>query len=661
MKFIHNCFQHRYRHPFGARPAGTSVRLRVDFETDGEAEVWLHYGYGIRELRYASTRMQRLHPNQKLYTVDLPLPGEACGLYYWFSVRQQGRAEVFYARSRATDVEGRIFDHAPSIEPESPHYPIAFQITVYRPGFETPAWNRGCVMYQIFPDRFARGSDYVESTLAERKPGPEYIFHSDWNEPVDFRGKTKEGYLACDFYGGTLKGIEEKLDYFALLHVDLLYLNPIVRARSNHRYDAGNYKQVDPLLGTEEDFASLCKAAEARGIRIILDGVFSHTGADSIYFNREGRYPGVGAYGEVLGLGQSPYRSWYNLKKQGEKIVYDGWWGFPDLPVLRKEDLLYRDFICGPEGVLAYWLRLGASGFRLDVADELPDDFLREIYAAVKRYRPDGLVLGEVWEDPSNKISYGRYRDFAFGNSLDCVMNYPLCHAVTAFVSGESDAAQLAAECMTQELNLPRAFLFSQMNLLSSHDISRAMMRLLRIPDPGNREAQSQVVLTPEQREQGEKLLRLAYLFLFSYPGAPCVYYGDEIGMDGFRDPFNRQTFRWDEEQRRNREGGGLLQDLRTLGRLRRAFPVLKHGRVKILYAVDRHFILLRYARLHKDAFHRPLEGPDLSVTFLNAGSTPWIFGDHEKRLLRIYGSCPEQLAPYTGMLKVGGHTYSFE
>ena len=284
--------------------------------------------------------------------------------------------------------------------------PPSFQITVFVPRKEQPSWYRNAVVYQIFPDRFARGEDWQEraKTLERPRKGPGHRL-VDWDTPVDYERTPEGGIAVWDFYGGTLEGIREKLEYLEDLGVTAIYLNPIFEASSNHRYDTADYLAIDPLLGTEQDFSALCVDAEDRGISIILDGVFNHSGQDSRYFNSYGNYPELGAYQSP----DSPYRGWYFFNEDG---TYAGWWGNGDLPALNEDNPDYHELICGRRGVVRKWLRAGARGWRLDVADELSDEFIEDIKRALVTERPDGVLIGEVWEDASNKLAYGRLRQY---------------------------------------------------------------------------------------------------------------------------------------------------------------------------------------------------------------------------------------------------------
>ena len=424
-----------------------------------------------------------------------------------------------------------------------------FRLTVYRADFETPAWFRHAVMYQVFPDRFAFSDDDtarkgIDYHLAL---GQKCELHKSLDDPLRWRARPGEiGYAPDDFYGGTLRGIEEKLPYLKELGISCLYLNPIVEARSNHRYDASDYERVDPILGTNEDFERLAKAAEGFGIRILLDGVYSHTGADSVYVNRYGNYPSVGA---CQGK-KSPYYDWYFFRDFPDN--YRCWWGFKDLPEVDECNPAWQEkIITGEESVVRQWLRRGASGWRLDVADELPDSVLRLIRLAAKEEKADAPIVGEVWEDAVIKESYGGRRDYALGNSLDSVMNYPFRTAVLDFLHFRCDARTLRDFLRAQRMNYPEPMYYALMNLLGSHDVERLKSALATdvyiksLP----REEQLKLRFSPEALQKAVRLEKLGAALQFSLPGVPSIYYGDEQGMEGVGDPFNRAPFREGDEE----------------------------------------------------------------------------------------------------------------
>ena len=437
-----------------------------------------------------------------------------------------------------------------------------WQLTVYDRALSTPSFLHQGIYYQIFPDRF-----YASGAPKEGVP-PDRRMHGDWYELPNYRPDRDGQYTNSDYFGGDLEGIRQKLPYLKELGVGILYLNPIFEAHSNHRYNTADYLKVDPLLGSEEDLRRLCQEAGELGIRVLLDGVFNHTGADSVYFNKFGRYGArTGAYNDP----ESPCRSWYQFTHYPDK--YESWWGFLELPSLNEADPGYAQFICGPQGVLRHWLDCGISGWRLDVADELPDSFLDRLCASVRAYRPDAAIIGAVWEDASNKVSYGQRRRYLLGGQLDSVMNYPFRTAILNYVR-YGDCSGFYNTVMGILENYPRPVWAGLMNCLSTHDVERAITALAGEPTGQNdREWQGHNnTLSPQRYDLGKRLLKLAAVLQYTLPGTPCLYYGDEAGLYGYKDPFNRSCYPW------GREDGELLAFFRQLGRLRASFPELADG-----------------------------------------------------------------------------------
>lgn len=616
-----------FRSPTGAARTETEITFTL-LATDGDAacsRADIHYAYGLNDFQESRIRMTLLAApkaaaiaflsgikgqNFSAWRVRLRLPAEAGLFFYWFSLRHDEKNIYYSIDPESLSASGRTISSRPRFNPAEQQQK-AWQITVFARDFQVPDWLAGAVIYQIFPDRFARDSSFSLQRFRQNA-WPERIFHEHWDEEVDYKGKPETGYLACDFFGGSINGIRERLSELTELGINAIYLNPIFRARSNHRYDTGDYEQIDPLLGSTEDFQKLCQEAAARDINIILDGVFSHTGADSRYFNKLERYAKTGAYQEMTGSGISPFSSWYTFHRRGEQIFYDSWWGFTDLPCVNEYDLSFQDYIAGPEGIIKKWLRLGASGWRLDVSDELPDSFLRLLRRAVKSENSQAAIMGEVWEDASCKISYGAYRDFLFGRTHDNVMGYPFQQALLGWLAGQYPATKMRLMLENLQDHYPLPSFYSNYNLISSHDISRALTVLAGVHDPGNRESQADLRLSGEQRTKGKKLLRLAYFFQIVFPGAAAIYYGDEIGMEGFRDPFNRRTY-----PVKIADDDNLRPWFCRLGQLRR-WPVLRSGYLRIIKAGDDYIVLCRYLNCGRDVFGRKQDGPQHVLAALN-------------------------------------------
>ena len=539
-----------YRTPSGARPSGSDVILRC--RADDARAVTLRIWWDDGEIRRPMTASPR---GAGLFEIRLTLPEQSGLLWYYFIVDFDGETRLYGNVDDRLGGEGRLYDHEPP----------SFQLTVYDEEFDTPRWMREGLLYQIMPDRFA----------AHGKNVPEAGWlHDKWDEPpaIHVDPQTRDN-RADDFFGGNFRGVMDRLDYLKALGVTAIYFNPVFRARSNHKYDTGDYETIDPSFGTREDFEALCERARAVGIRILLDGVFSHTGSDSRYFNRLGRYDSLGAYQSL----ESPYASWYRFKRWPDE--YDCWWGFETLPTVDKSDESYRRYILTDENaIVKRWLRRGASGWRLDVADELPMPFLRALRKSVKSVDPDAAVLGEVWEDASNKVAYGQLRCYCLGDTLDSVMNYPLREGLIGFLLGEIDAYALKRRLDALYENYPAPFAAALMNLLGSHDKARVINRLSGVePENRPREERAFTPLTDAEYERGKRRFIKAWRFLCAMPGMPCLYYGDEAGAQGGDDPFCRGTYPWGHEDR------ALLEEITRVNHARLKSRAAQNGSLELI------------------------------------------------------------------------------
>ena len=440
MHIFHNSQNLIYRSPFGAVKTNDTVMLRLDIDADEKpCGVMLRVWFDSEEALLPM--LEKRGSFGYIYTITITAPEKPGILWYSFLIKTAEKTLRYVNNDKGLGGIGQCI--------EGEEYK-SYQLTVYDKDFSTPKWFRGRIMYQIFPDRF-----YTECNRAIPKKRNEYIIHFDRYEPIAFNPHPYEAGPACnDFYGGSLEGIRQKLPYIKSLGVGVIYLNPIFEAYSNHRYDTADYKAIDPMLGTEEDFKNLCDDAEKLDIKIVLDGVFSHTGADSIYFNKYGSYGQSGAYNDP----SSPYRSWYDFSDDGS---YTSWWNCSNLPNVNELEPSYLDYILrDKDSVVKKWLRLGASGWRLDVADELPDEFIKQLRREVKSEKEDAVVIGEVWEDASNKIAYSMPRTYLFGDELDSVMNYPFKDSVTSFIMGYITASEMNEKLMSIAENYPPCVLY---------------------------------------------------------------------------------------------------------------------------------------------------------------------------------------------------------
>ena len=508
----------RCKTPFGAAPCSTEVRFTLFDDAFCGCELLVY-----REFAGAED-VCPLPPAEGGFSGAYTAPGEGELCWYVFRLtRWDGTLSYLGKNGLRPDRDGAE----------------RWQLTVYE-DTGTPDWFGRGVTYQIFPDRFRRtGTPDVSGMVGRR------WLHESWDDQPVFRPDEDGQITNRDFFGGSLAGITEKLDYLQSLSVTTLYLNPIFEAASNHRYDTADYRAIDPLLGDEETFRTLCREAHKRGMRVMLDGVFNHTGSRSRYFNADGFYPELGAAQSQ----DSPYYDWYSFHPW--PTDYDAWWGVKTLPAVNEQRPAYRQFIFkGEDSVVRHWLRCGADGWRLDVADELPDGFIEFLRKRLKSIDPDGVLLGEVWEEATNKHSMGGRRKYVDGHELDSVMDYPFRRLLMDFFLGRIDGEGLARGLLRLMENYPPQFYESLLNLMGSHDVVRAITALAGAPDRDSLTREQQAAYSPtiEQLKAGRKRFMAAAAVQYMMPGAPCLYYGDEAGLTGMADPFNRGTYPWGQE-----------------------------------------------------------------------------------------------------------------
>ncbi len=611
-----------YRRPFGALSTGQTLDLTfMPPRIWGAQRVVLEVFVERQERRFeVPLRWQGCERQHDVYTGSLPTDGLLGLVWYCFRIERGDRAPFYYGNNeQSTGGEGAVSDT-----------PKGYQLTVYQQQ-QTPEWFGRGVTYHIFPDRFARSGALpdVSGMIGSR------WLHTDWNEQPYFLPNEHGEVLNNDFFGGNIAGLTEKLDYIASLGVDTIYLSPIFEAASNHRYDTADYLNVDPLFGTSQQFEQLCAAARKRKLRVLLDGVFNHTGYDSRYFNGRGSYDELGAHQSQ----QSPYLDWYDFRHWPND--YASWWGIYTLPQVNEHSQSLCRFLFDDPGVVRHWLRAGADGWRLDVVDELPDEFVARLCAAARDEKKDAVIIGEVWEDASNKTAYGQRRKYFDGNELDGVMNYPLRNALLNYLLGGS-SADFQTQMESLRENYPHSAYYSAMNFLGTHDTPRVLTVLGASPDDytGSKTDRAHRRLSDDQRRLAVSRLKLGSLLLYCFPGSPCLFYGDEAGMEGYEDPLNRATYPW------GREDAELLAHYRLLGQLRRSHAALQQG--DIAYHDCGDAVL---------CFSRSLDGATLTVLTNNSDQPkpvqlPWL--EHAKDLLTGADYCADD-----GLLTVELPAYS--
>ena len=533
----------------------------------GTTSAHMHlFGEGISNKYYSKIQLNwvEIRGDKDVYSISLDLSQIEIGLYYYY-YEINGNKTVFLG-------DGVGFGELREVQPNE----SSIQLLIYNETSNCAKWLRGGVMYQIFVDRFFK--------TGKTKPKKNVILNDDWYNGIPQYAEMPGGYVENNmFFGGDLYGVIEKLDYIKSLGVNCIYLCPVFDAYSNHKYDTGNYMEIDSMFGGEKAFDMLISEAKKRDIHIILDGVFNHTGSDSVYFNKNGNYKTVGAYQSK----ESPYYSWYNFRNYPDD--YECWWNVKILPRVKSDEPEYVNYILGDGGVIEKWMKKGVDGFRLDVADELSDNFLRTLNKKLKSINPSGVVYGEVWEDASNKIAYDKRKEYFLGNELDSVMNYPLRTSIIDYVKNGNFEGLFQTFKMLYT-HYPKHNMHLLMNLLGTHDTERILTVLGG--EDGNAYTNEQLStkkMSKEQKKLAKTRLMLCYGILATVPGVPCIYYGDEVGMEGYRDPFNRLPYPWGKEDLE------ILDFYKRIGKIRSEEPIYRDGEFKVLRLDEDLLVFVRF------------------------------------------------------------------
>ena len=596
----HNTWESLYKYPFGAVEEGTDVTVRMHAQK-GDLQ------YARVLVRNTNTNRSDLYNMEKVSTItvdeeevdiwEATFTPDEIGVYGYKFIAGDGDTAKYYVEDGYEGKTGTVGDKNG----------LFFQLTVYDKDYQTPDWMKEAVVYQIFPDRFNNGNTSNDDAKTNARGEEPIEVPESWNSLPDNPrlgeknmsdidgGYSGDGIWSNDFFGGDIKGIQEKLDYLQGLGVNTLYLNPISMAASNHKYDATDYKSLDPMFGTEEEFKSFTKELKSRGMHLIVDGVFNHVGDDSIYFDRYGKYDTVGAYeyweyvydkmnneglteetamtkaddyfvksGQVFS--EEKWHLWFNIKNSkvdvgttNERYDYQGWWGYDSLPEFKsltkdeaielglasasdefvnkssewnnKElvDYIYKD----EDSVAKQWIDWGADGWRLDVANEVDTVFWNDFREVMKEHNEDTLILGEIWDDASK---------YFVGDQYDSVMNYRIRAALIDYLKN-GNATRLNDTLMAVYEDYPEEAFYALMNLMGSHDVARAIYVL-----GGGVDSEERAEFSDYDKALGKQRLKLAALFEFGYAGAPTIYYGDEAGVTGSKDPDCRRTYPWGNE-----------------------------------------------------------------------------------------------------------------
>ena len=535
IQIFHDSHNLELRNPFGAVSIGNKVRIRLWTSKKCSAYINLINFYNNQiEIQMKEIGWNSL-VNNWVYETEVDTLNNIGLIYYYFRVNYYGRDIIYGNNIESLGGVGQVYFNEP----------VSYQITIYSKQ-EVPSWYREGIIYQIFVDRFFNGED--EGKVLNPKKNT--FIYGNWDDSPMYIKDMNGNIVRWDFYGGNLLGVKKKLEYIKSLGVSVIYFNPIFDSPSCHKYDTGDYEKIDPMFGDEEIFKDLCSEAEKLGMRIILDGVFSHTGSDSKYFNKFGNYDSLGAYQSL----HSPYYRWYRFNDYPN--LYETWWGFSNMPNVDELNPSYLDYIIrNDNSVIEKWLKLGAGGWRLDVADELPDEFIKILKKKLKEVKKDGVLIGEVWEDASNKVSYNRKREYLFGNELDSVTNYPLRQIILDLVRNYIGSKYFIKKYLSLKENYPKEYFYSTMNMLGNHDTERVLTML----------------------NNNVNLLKEAVVIQMTLPGVPLIYYGDEAGLTGGKDPSNRKSYPW------GKENNDILGFYRKISAIRVSEEALRNGEIEFL------------------------------------------------------------------------------
>lgn len=535
IQIFHDSHNLELRNPFGAVSIGIKVRIRLWTSERCAAYINLINFYNNQIEIQMNEIGWNSYVNNWVYEAEIDTSNNIGLIYYYFRVNYYGRNIIYGNNIESLGGVGQVYFNEP----------VSYQITIYSKR-DVPSWYREGIIYQIFVDRFFNGED--EGKVLNPKKNT--FIYGNWDDSPMYIKDMSGNIVRWDFYGGNLLGVKKKLEYIKSLGVSVIYFNPIFDSPSCHKYDTGDYEKIDSMFGDEQIFKDLCSEAEKLGIRIILDGVFSHTGSDSKYFNKFGNYDSLGAYQSL----QSPYYRWYRFNDYPK--LYETWWGFSNMPNVDELNPSYLDYIIrGENSVIEKWLKLGAGGWRLDVADELPDEFIKILRKKLKEVKKDGVLIGEVWEDASNKVSYNRKREYLFGNELDSVTNYPLRQIILDLVRNYIGNKYFIRRYLSLKENYPKEYFYSTMNMLGNHDTERVLTML----------------------NNNLNLLKEAVIIQMTLPGVPLIYYGDEAGLTGGKDPSNRKSYPWGKENK------DILEFYKKVASIRATEEALKNGEIEFL------------------------------------------------------------------------------
>ncbi|SET44279.1 alpha-amylase family glycosyl hydrolase [[Clostridium] polysaccharolyticum] len=662
---LYNSKDSRYKSVFGAVAENEKVRFAIKTGSDVTKAILITQGNKLKTYEMTNDG------GEDSQTWSATASFDTYGRYTYFFALYYGSYVQIYCDDDGYYGTG-VLTNLSQLKP--------YDLVVYKAGYKTPDWMKNAVVYQIFPDRFFNGDKENDQAQITSRGDTNYEFVNDWYmypENPEQEEQNPQAYPenACkgdlhwnnEIYGGDLKGITDRIDYLKALGVTVIYLNPIFSSISSHRYDAADYRKIDPVLGDLGDFSKLVKAAEDNGMHIILDGVFNHVSDDSIYFDRYYKFVGqngkVGAYPywayvydymkehtgasqseaqasakkhfDVLGVTDYSYTKWFRVDNMamvdenqrevtdtiGERkglpvYAYEGWWGYDSMPVIFSTNgseyqtgNWAEQIIEGSKSVTQYWISQGSNGWRLDVANEVSDETWQHFRQSVKGLDSDAVIIGEIWDDAT---------EYIIGDMYDSVMNYVFRNAVLDFAKGGKASASVKTLEKLRE-RYPKEAFYAMMNLVDSHDTARLLSYLDGVEDDRNQKDPAHAFPAYEKTSMTAKQRQYLVAFLqMTYPGAPTIYYGDELGLTGADDPDNRRAMPWGEG---NKE---LVEWYAVLANLRSKYTALRTGSIEPLETANES--IMGYVRADENA--------SLTILANNSGKTVEYVLDTEKNVL---------------------------
>lgn len=609
-----------FKNPVEAVKENQSILFKVrlpNYYKDDTVAIILHH-YSNKEHKVVIMEASYFDAQETVFEGEFI--AEEIGVW-WYNFKISKTLDIVEYIMPGENYEGVICGFLDQMLPMEQKY---WRLSVYKKDFKTPSWLKGGIVYQIFPDRFYNNQKNFLS-CKENSREREWNNFPCWSDIYEFMGSFR------DFYGGTLMGIGEKIDYLHSLGVTCIYLNPVFESSSSHRYNTADYEKIDPMLGNNEDFVNLCNIAKQRGIRVVLDGVFSHSGSDSKYFDKYNKYNNHGAFQAGK---ESKYYKWYQFYQWPH--YYKSWWNYDSLPKLRQENDECKNYFLGEKGIVDKWLSMGASGWRLDAVDDLPDFFLNELRDRVKKNDDENVIIGEVWHDASliKYVEHDVYNaKFLYGDQLDSLTNYQFRDFILEYVF-EKNAQRVMGKILRLISNYPKPAVDILWNILGSHDTARVLTVFGKGKELGEKRGyiEENYWLDDTEKSKAIKLMKIVSAIQYTLPGIPCVYYGDEVGVEGYNDPYSRSPFPWGNK---NEE---LLEWYSELGKMRQENDIFKSACLKDLGSKDG---MLCYCRkLNNISIHCYFSVTESDIKINNnidEENCKFLLGTHFKRMCDEY------------------------